>query len=133
MTLDFWHPYGNATVNFYFHMTGAHIQAVRPVAGIVLCVAVAAVLAALFGRHPASAMLPLLFIAVVFAIAMWFGTLVGITGSVLAALIFTYFLLPAGRFAVANQAARNNIAWMLLAGIVISFLLAPTHQQPHKR
>ncbi len=113
-------------------MTEAYFRVIRPVAGVLLCAATAGLSVALFGRHPASASLPLMFIAVVFAVAMWFGTLVGIAGSVLAALIFSYFLFPVGSFTVSSPAARSNIAWMLLAGIVISFLLAPTHQQSHK-
>ncbi len=97
-----------------------------------MCAAAAALSAVLFGRHPAAKWLPIVFLAVVFLVAVRFGTMVGILGSIMAALIFAYMLFaPVRNVAVTDPAARSNIGWMLLGGTVISFLLAPGPQHKH--
>ncbi len=104
----------------------------RPVMGVFVCAGSAALFAALFGRHPAAKWLPIVFLAVVFLVALRFGTMVGILGSLAAAVVFAYMLFPPLRsVAVSDQAARSNLAWMLLGGTVISFLLAPGPQHKH--
>ncbi len=104
----------------------------RPITGLAVCSVSAAVAAALFGRQPAAKWLPIVFLAVVFLVAVRFGTLVGILGSMIAAVIFAYMLFtPVSSLVVTDPEARSNLAWMLLGGTVISFLLAPGPQQ-HK-
>ena len=104
----------------------------RPVTGVLVCVGVAGFSAALFGRQPSAKWLPIVFLAVVFLVAVRFGTLVGIIGSVTAAVIFAYMLFaPLRSVVVTDPAARGNIAWLLLGGTVISFLLAPGPQHKH--
>lgn len=101
--------------------------------GVLVCAGSALGAVALFGRNPSSASIPIVFIAVVLLVALRFGTMVGILGSFAAAAVFAYFLFsPLHSLAVENRAARSNIAWMLLAGTVISFLLAPGLQERHR-
>jgi K+-sensing histidine kinase KdpD len=108
------------------------LKFMRPLIGVLICSLAAALSAALFGSHPAAKWLPIVFLAVVFLVAVRFGTLVGIVGSLTAAMIFAYVLFPPVRsLAVADQAARSNIGWMLLGGTVISFLLAPGPERKH--
>ncbi len=107
-------------------------QLIRPAAGVLVCTAAAAASAALFGRHPAAKWLPIVFLAVVFLVAVRFGTLVGIMGSLVAALIFAYVLFePVRSISINDHAARSNIGWLLLGGTVISFLLAPGPEHKH--
>ncbi len=105
----------------------------RPLVGIGLCAASAAGSVALFGRRPSTMWLPLLFLAVVFIIAVRFGALVGVLGTLAGGVVYAYLLFPPlGRIAVENADARGSLGWMLLGGIVISFLLAPGHQPRHR-
>jgi K+-sensing histidine kinase KdpD len=107
-------------------------KTMRPVLGVLVCAGAAASSVALFGRHPAANWLPIVFLAVVFLVAIRFGTMVGILGSLAAAVVFAYLLFPPMRsVAVTDPAARGNIAWMLLGGTIISFLLAPGPQTKH--
>ena len=76
--------------------------------------------------HPWKPMVPLVFTAVLLLVAAIFGVRAGVIGTVLAALVFATFLFsPAGSLSVANDSARSNLAWMLLIGLVFSFLFAP--------
>ncbi len=107
-------------------MPTAYSRLVRPLIGIAVCAGGAAFFTAVFGRRPSAVWLPIAFIAIVFVVAVRFGTLVGILGSLAAAAVFAYFLFaPLGRLAVEDSAARSNIGWLLLGGTVISFLVAP--------
>ena len=81
---------------------------------------------AVAGGHPWKDMVPLVFTVVLLIIAGIFGFRAGVLGTVLAALVFAAFLFsPTGSFGVASDAARSNLGWMLLIGLVFSFLFAP--------
>jgi K+-sensing histidine kinase KdpD len=76
--------------------------------------------------HPWKDIVPLVFTVVLLVVAALFGVRAGVIGTVLAALVFAAFLLtPTGSLNVANDSARNNLGWMLLIGLVFSFLFAP--------
>ena len=76
--------------------------------------------------HPWKDMVPLVFIAVLLIVAGIFGARAGVLGTVLAALVFAAFLFgPTGSLNIASDAARSNLAWMLLIGLAFSFLFAP--------
>ena len=63
---------------------------------------------------------------VLLVIAGIFGARAGVLGTVLAALVFAAFLFgPTGNLSVASDSARSNLGWMLLIGLVFSFLFAP--------
>jgi len=78
------------------------------------------------GGHPWKDVVPLAFTVVLLVIAAIFGVQAGVIGTVLAALVFAAFLFsPVGSLNVANDSARSNLGWMLLIGLVFSFLFAP--------
>lgn len=73
--------------------------------------------------------MPLLFIAVLFVAAMRFGAMSGIFGGLAAALIFAYFLFtPIGSLRVERSPARDNLGWMLLVGIPVSYFVATSRE-----
>jgi len=97
------------------------------VAGLLVCSLAAATVAVLFSTHSSRVSIPFAFLAVLVALAMRFGKWVGIAGSFIAAMIFSYRLYPPmHNMAVQSEAARSNLAWMVLGGVVLSFLLAPS-------
>jgi K+-sensing histidine kinase KdpD len=94
--------------------------------GGLVCGIAAVSLSAAAGGHEWKNIVPLVFTAVLLAIAALFGSRAGILGTVLAGLIFASFLFaPTGNIQVANEAARANLGWMMLIGIGFSFLFAP--------
>ncbi|HET6842393.1 MAG TPA: hypothetical protein VFK06_12035 [Candidatus Angelobacter sp.] len=83
--------------------------------------AIAAVLAgAVSSGRSWQAAAPLAFIFVLIAIAEIFGSSAGVAGTLLSALVLALLLRPE-----ATVAARANIAWMVLIGILFSFFFAP--------
>ncbi len=107
----------------------------RPVIGVLLCAVSAVLAAALAAHHPWRVFVPLAFVIVIVLLAVRYGMAVSILGSAIAALIFAYWMFPpVGSVQIADKLGRTNIAWMLLASIVIPFLvLAPAHtRKPHK-
>ena len=104
------------------------------VVGLGLCAALSGVVAVLFASRTFGASAPLVFVAVILALALRYGATVGIFGSVVAAFIFSTFLFePFYSLRVQNTAARANIGWMLLAGIALSHLLARPSQDSRNK
>jgi K+-sensing histidine kinase KdpD len=100
--------------------------------GTLLCASLALLMSLLFGSSPVRATLPLLFIAVLFVAAMRYGAVSGIIGGLVAALIFSYFLFaPIGSFRVERSPARDNLGWMLLVGIPVSYFVATSREETH--
>lgn len=94
--------------------------------GGLLCAVAALGASLLAAGHPWEVCVPLVFSAVVLLTAVRFGARAGIAGTLLAAVIFAVFLFkPLGNLRVASETARANLVWMLLVGIVLSFLFAP--------
>ena len=77
-------------------------------------------------NSPAHKVVPFAVLSVVLFLGFIFGRKVGIIGSIIAAAIFAYAYHPAGSLRVADQSARSGLAWMLLAGVTLSYLLLPT-------
>lgn len=95
--------------------------------------ATAAALVCAAARHHTAGWLPIAFVIVVLVIAQVFGATAGILGSIIAAVIFAVWLYPPlGRVGVQDSAARAGLAWMILAGTSLSFLLAPAGGSTHK-
>jgi K+-sensing histidine kinase KdpD len=92
-----------------------------------LVCAIAALAASLVAAgHSWEVSVPLFFSVVLLLTALRFGARAGILGTLAASLIFAVFLFrPLGSLHVANETARANLVWMLLMGIVFSFLFAP--------
>ena len=98
---------------------------IETVAGAAACAALAAVVAA-FAPDPMARTAPIWFLIIIVALAWRYGAAAGIAGTLLAVLVFAIYLYaPIGSPFVANDAARQRLSWMLLAGIVSSYLLAP--------
>lgn len=96
--------------------------------GVALC-ASAAWAVTLIKWQSARELIPLVFLVFVLGLGMLFGRMVGILGSIIGALVFARALyLPVGSFRIHDPAARSGVAWMLLAGVVLSYLLLPSHR-----
>ncbi len=94
--------------------------------------AVAAICISLVLAHPkVESSLPLLFLVFIFFIAIKFGRIAGITGTIAASLVFASFLPPRWSLAVANRESRAHLIWMLLCGIIFSDLLG-AYVQPRR-
>jgi K+-sensing histidine kinase KdpD len=97
-----------------------------PAIGVALCAA-GAWAVTLFKWQSARELVPVVFLVFVLALGMLFGRTVGILGSIIGALMFARSLyLPLGSFRVSDPGARSGIAWMLLAGVTLSYLLLPS-------
>jgi integral membrane sensor domain MASE1 len=103
------------------------------VIGTLLCVSAAALLAGLFASSSIRLALPLICLAVVLAAAARFGVTTGILGSVFSAMLLAYFVFsPQNSLRIADSTARNNIGWLLVGGISLSFLFAPSPAEAHR-
>ncbi|HMC31043.1 MAG TPA: DUF4118 domain-containing protein [Candidatus Angelobacter sp.] len=95
--------------------------------GAAICGLAAIIATAVAEGHPWKVMVPLVFTVVLLVIAGIFGARAGVLGTVLAALVFAAFLFgPTGNLSMASDSARSNLGWMLLIGLVFSFLFAPS-------
>lgn len=98
----------------------------RAVFGVLISAGCAYGLALLFAGHDVRVFLPLWFVAVLVTLAVRYRIAVGIIGSLLAALIFAHTLFsPVGSLRISDHVARQNLAWMVLGGVVLSYLFAP--------
>lgn len=98
----------------------------RAAIGVALCAA-AAWAVTLFKWQSARELIPVVFLVFVLALGMLFGRTVGILGSIIGALVFARALyLPLGSFRISDSGARSGVAWMLLAGVTLSYLLLPS-------
>ena len=117
-------------------MLGRVPKKLRAVVGVLLAAVTAYSLATFFAGHAGrhlQVLLPLWFSAVLVALAARYGILVGVVGSLLSAAIFAFTLFsPVGSLRISDQAARQNLAWMVLGGIVLSYLLAPSDSARRK-
>src|SRR3954471_22898650 len=101
---------------------------------LLLCAAAAWSVSQFGWLHPHRLLLPFVFLTVVLALGLRYGRVVGILGSIISAFIFAHALYrPVGSFFVADQSARAALAWAVLAGVTISFLLLPTGEEVHHR
>ena len=99
--------------------------------GLAICTVSAAAASKVFAHTAWRGFVPWIFVIVLVVLASIYGTAVGVLGSVLSALIFAYWLYaPAGSVQIANPAARNGLAWMIVGGVALSYLLAPGFRHP---
>lgn len=98
----------------------------RPVFGLLCCAAAALLASALAADYTWRGFVPIGFVLVILLLTSRYGMIVSLLGSIMAALIFAWFLLPpVGAFQVSDPAERSNLAWMLLGGVAIPFLILP--------
>jgi K+-sensing histidine kinase KdpD len=95
--------------------------------GALLCAIAAVGVSAVAAGHTWTVSVPLVFTAILLLVSSIFGSRAGILGTIMAAMIFATFLFkPMGSIHVGDEAAKSNLAWMLLLGIAFSFLFAPS-------
>jgi K+-sensing histidine kinase KdpD len=93
---------------------------------LALCALVAWVLSLLPWDMAMRIFLPFAFLAVILVIGAYWGRNVGMLASVVSAMVFAWVLYrPVNSMAVDNPQARASLAWMVLAGVSLSFLLLP--------
>jgi K+-sensing histidine kinase KdpD len=99
---------------------------VDSLAGASICGLIAVLASAVARGHRWQMIVPLLFIGVLLLISTVFGVRAGVLGTLLATVIFAVLLFHTGEgIQVADDAARGNLAWMLLLGVCLSFFFAP--------
>ena len=105
---------------YHFHMMGW----LRSSVGAASCTAVAGCLIPVFAGNTYRAIVPLFFLLVILYVALRFGRVAGIIGTVCAALVFEIFLFePTLSLAIENPSARNHLISMVILGICASELL----------
>src|SRR6266567_7618186 len=93
-------------------------------AGGTSCAIAAALATLLFYESSFKAMLPLGFLTVIAGVAILFGRLGGIVGTVTTSLVFASVLFePRPSLAVADPVAKSHLAWMAAIGLVLSDLM----------
>ena len=91
--------------------------------GAASCTIAAASLIPLFRTSSFRTFIPLVFLGIILLVAVRFGNVAGILGTVVAALIFAGFLFePRLSLGVYDSAAKSNLIWMLIGGLCISEL-----------
>jgi K+-sensing histidine kinase KdpD len=103
--------------------------------GILSCAAAAGCLITFFRGSSFRPFLPILFLTVIVLVALRFGTLAGILGTMVAGLLFAVFLFePTRSLEVSNSAERSNLIWMVVGGVAASELLGnPSRSRPQRR
>jgi hypothetical protein len=92
--------------------------------GAASCTTVAGCLIPVFASNAYRAIVPLFFLLVILYVALRFGHVAGIIGTVCAALVFEIFLFePTLSLAIDNPAARNHLISMVILGICASEIL----------
>lgn len=93
------------------------------IVGSGLCAVIAVALCLTLRSSSIEDAVPLLLIPIVLLIAMRFGVLAGVMGTIASALIFAIYLFPPlHEAAVSDPHQKSNLAWLLLAGIALSGL-----------
>lgn len=104
----------------HFHVMGW----LRSSLGAASCTAAAGCLIPVFAGSDHRAIVPLLFLLVILYVALRFGHLAGIIGTVCAALVFEIFLFePTLSLAINNPSARNHLISTVILGVCASELL----------
>ena len=101
------------------------------VAAVLLLCAAASWSISQFGwDHSARVWLPMAFVVFVLVLGARYGRVVGMLGTLVAAIIFAHSLYrPVGSLAVEDQTARQVLAWTVLIGVSVSFLVLPTNSE----
>lgn len=121
MTVNLWQLMHSMKAGFSRYIGSA--------AAIALCAVAAWVVTLVKWQPREQEFIPFAFLGVVLALGLVFGRIVGIVGSVVSALVFAHSMYsPVGSFQIADQGARSGVAWMLLAGVTLSYLLLPANR-----
>ena len=113
-------------------MNFARFRSFAPVFGIGVCTVTAGALCIFLQKSSFKSSIPVYFLILVAIVALRFGSLAGILGTVLAAAIFALFLFePLGSLAVYNVHERKGLIWLLLFGVALSEICG--HAPPTQR
>lgn len=95
--------------------------------GTALSALVAVAASLFFARSSWRGLLPLAFVAVLVLLAGRFGVTVSLTGSIIAALIFSLMLFtPIGSTRIESDSARSSLGWMIVGSVALSYLFYPS-------
>lgn len=110
-------------------MNAKYQRPLNVVFGTALSALVAIAGSLFFARSSWRGLLPLMFVAVLVLLAGRFGVTVSLTGSLLAALIFSLMLFaPMGSTKIESASARASLGWMIIGSVAISYLLYPSQR-----
>ncbi len=93
--------------------------------GASICGLVAVLASTVARGHSWQIVTPLLFTGVLLLISIVFGVRAGVLGTLVATVIFALLLFRIEDIKLADQAAKGNLAWMLLLGLCFAFFFAP--------
>jgi K+-sensing histidine kinase KdpD len=97
--------------------------------GTALSALVAVAASLFFARSSWRGFLPLAFVVVLVLLAGRFGVAVSLTGSMIAALIFSLMLFsPIGSMKIESDSARMSLGWMIIGSVALSYLFYPSHE-----
>ncbi len=100
------------------------LRLVNSAIGFVLCGFAASLLAIIFWNSHFQIVAPILFIFVVVAVAIRFGKVVGIMGTLFGTALFALWLYPPfGSLRASGPQAHGSLHALLLGGLVLSYLL----------
>jgi hypothetical protein len=103
-----------------WHVSGR----LRTALGIGSCTLASAALVAMFWESSLRSLVPFVFLAVIAYIALRFGTIAGLVGTISSALVFASILFePRPSLAISNPVDRNHLIVMIVIGICASELL----------
>jgi hypothetical protein len=92
--------------------------------GTASCTAVAGCLIPVFSGSAHRSIVPFLFLVVILYVALHFGNIAGMLGTIFAALVFEIFLFePRLSLEISSPAARNHLISMVILGICASEVL----------
>lgn len=94
--------------------------------GASICGLVAALACTIARGHSWQIVAPLLFTGVLLLVSIVFGVRAGVLGTLVATVIFARVLFQ-GNLTVVDQAAKGNLAWMVLMGLCFAFFFAPSN------
>lgn len=77
----------------------------------------------LFWAHSLHPLAPLFFLLVISYIAMRFGDIAGVVGTIGAAFVFAFFLFEPRGLAISSPIERNRLISMIIIGLLVSELL----------
>jgi hypothetical protein len=115
-----------AATRYHLHVMGW----LRSSFGAASCTAAAGCLVLLFSGSAHRAAVPFLFLLVILCVALRFGTIAGVIGTICAALVFEIFLFePKISLAINSSVARNHLISMVILGVCASEVLG--HRKRH--
>jgi K+-sensing histidine kinase KdpD len=99
--------------------------------GIVSSVVCAVVIAAVCARFHWKLGAPVIFAIVLVLLASRFGAPISVPGSIFGAMIFAWFVFPPlHTLRIENPSDRDDLAWMILVSVALSYLLYPAPAEP---